>query len=59
MSPFLNFHRPCHFPVETVDDDGRTTKRYPYDNVATPYEKLNAARAELPQPAFRLIFVWD
>ncbi len=36
LSPFLNYHRPCHFPVETVGDDGRTTKRYPYANVATP-----------------------
>ena len=56
LSPFLNYHRPCHFPVETVGDDGRATKRYPYANVATPYDKLksldaaaavNAARAEM------------
>ena len=42
LSPFLNYHRPCHFPVETVGDDGRTTKRYPYANVATPYDKLKS-----------------
>ena len=42
LSPFLNYHRPCHFPVETVGDDGRVSKRYPYANVATPYEKLKS-----------------
>ena len=42
LSPFLNYHRPCHFPVETVGEDGRVTKRYPYANVATPYEKLKS-----------------
>ena len=42
LSPFLNFHRPCHFPVETVGDDGRIRKRYPYANVATPYGKLKS-----------------
>ena len=42
LSPFLNYHRPCHFPVETVGDDGRTTKRYPYANVTTPYDKLKS-----------------
>ena len=25
LSPFLNYHRPCHFPVKTVGDDGRAT----------------------------------
>ena len=48
LSPFLNYHRPCHFPVATVGDDGRVTKRYPYENVTTPFEKFksldNAAR---------------
>ena len=56
LSPFLNYHRPCHFPVETVGEDGRVTKRYPYANVATPYEKLksldNAARHLKPGVSF-------
>ena len=26
LSPFLNYHRPCHFPVESVGEDGRKTK---------------------------------
>ena len=42
LSPFLNYHRPCHFPVETVGEDGRVAKHYPYENVATPHEKLKS-----------------
>lgn len=42
LSPFLNHHRPCRFPIEAVGDDGRATWRYPYANVATPYEKLRS-----------------
>ena len=56
LSPYLNYHRPCHFPVETVGEDGRVTKRYPYANVATPYEKLksldNAAQYLKPGVSF-------
>ena len=29
LSPALNFHRPCMFPVEPADEDGRLGKRYP------------------------------
>jgi len=42
LSPFLNYHRPCHFPVKTISEDGRTKPRYPYANVTTPYEKLKS-----------------
>ena len=42
LSPFLNYHRPCHFPVATIGADGRVTKRYPYANVATPYDKFQS-----------------
>ena len=56
LSPFLNHHRPCHFPVETVGEDGRATKHYPYANVATPCEKLksldNAAQHLKPGVSF-------
>ena len=45
LSPFPDYHRPCHFPVETVGDDGRVTKRYPYANVATPFEKFKSLDA--------------
>ena len=42
LSPALNFHRPCMFPVERADDDGRIRKRYPHDAVTTPYERLKS-----------------
>ena len=42
LSPYLNFHRPCLFPTETVDHKGRITKRYLYRDVMTPFEKLKS-----------------
>ena len=45
LSPYLNFHRPCLFPVEAVDAKGRVRKRYPHANVMTPYEKLKSLPA--------------
>ena len=40
LNPYLNFHRPCFFPVTTTDAHGKETKRYPYEALMTPYEKL-------------------
>ena len=45
LSPALNFHRPCMFPVEQADDDGRLRKRYPHDAVMTPYERFKSLDA--------------
>jgi len=42
LSPYLNFHRPCHFPTEYTDKKGRIRKRYRYQNMMTPYEKLRS-----------------
>ena len=42
LSPFLNHYRPCLFPTEVIDAKGRTRKRYPDQNVMTPYEKLKS-----------------
>ena len=36
LSPFLNYHRPCLFPTDTLDDKGRVTKRYRDRDVMTP-----------------------
>ena len=36
LSPYLNFHRPCFFPEEVIDDKGRLTKRYRYQQMMTP-----------------------
>jgi len=35
---YLNFHRPCGFATETVDDKGKTKKEY--NDYLTPFEKL-------------------
>ena len=42
LSPYLNFHRPCFFPEEVINDKGRITKRYRYQHMMTPYEKLKS-----------------
>ena len=43
---YLNYHRPCFFPVTVTDDKGRQRKRYLYEHIMTPYEKLKS----LPKP---------
>jgi len=40
LNPYINFHRPCFFPVSIVDHRGRIKKTYPYKGVMTPYERL-------------------
>lgn len=42
LSPYLNFHRPCHFPTEIVDAKGRQRKLYRYQDLMTPYDKLRS-----------------
>ena len=42
LSPYLNFHRPCHFPTEFADPKGKIRKRYRYADMMTPYEKLKS-----------------
>ena len=45
LAPFVNYHRPCQFPVDKTDEKGRVRKVYRYENVTTPYQKLKS----LPQ----------
>ena len=42
LAPFLNYHRPCHFPVVVTDAKGKQRKTYPFDCVTTPYLKLKS-----------------
>lgn len=42
LTPYINFHRPCFFPEITLDDKGRQRRRYPYQAMNTPYEKLKS-----------------
>ena len=36
LSPFLNYHRPCLYPVDISDAKGRIKKRYPHHLKAFP-----------------------
>ena len=47
LNPYINFHRPCFFPVSVTDHRGKVKKIYPYQEVMTPYEKLKS----LPEAA--------
>jgi transposase InsO family protein len=40
MNPYLNFHRPCYFAVDTIDSKGKIHKTYPHDQIMTPWERL-------------------
>lgn len=42
LSPYLNYHRPCHFPMEYQDKKGKIRKRYRYQDMMTPYEKFRS-----------------
>jgi Integrase core domain. len=42
FNPYINFHRPCFFPVSVVDPKGKIKKTYPYEEVRTPYRKLKS-----------------
>jgi len=45
LNVYINFHRPCFFPVSVIDHRGKVEKTYPYQKMMTPYEKLKS----LPQ----------
>jgi hypothetical protein len=40
LNPYINYHRPCFFPVIDVDKRGKEKKRYPYEAMMTPYDKF-------------------
>ncbi len=40
--PYLNYHRPCYFPIMGFDKKGKWGKRYMAENIMTPYEKLKS-----------------
>ncbi len=42
LTPYLNYHRPCLFAEERIDEKGRRTRRYPYGLVMTPWDKLRS-----------------
>ena len=39
---YVNFHRPCYFPTTITDEKGKQRKKYRYQDMMTPYEKLRS-----------------
>ena len=42
LNPYVNFHRPCFFPETVTDSKGKERKKYRYEQMMTPYEKLKS-----------------
>lgn len=42
LNPYVNFHRPCFYPEIYTDSKGKQRKRYLYENMMTPYDKLKS-----------------
>lgn len=42
LNPYLNFHRPCFFAVDSVDAKGRVRKTYPQTQIMTPWDRLQS-----------------
>jgi len=42
LNPYINFHRPCYYPIVEIDQRGKQKKKYPYKLMKTPYEKFKS-----------------
>lgn len=42
LNPYINYHRPCLYPTLITDEKGKQKKKYKYDDMMTPYEKLKS-----------------
>jgi len=42
LNPYINYHRPCLFPIIMTDEKGKQKKKYEYKNMMTPYEKFKS-----------------
>lgn len=42
LNPHINYHRPCFFPEIITDEKGKQRKKYLYENMMTPYDKLKS-----------------
>jgi transposase InsO family protein len=40
LNPYLNFHRPCYFAVDSIDAKGKIRKTYPQNQIMTPWDRL-------------------
>jgi len=42
LNPYINYHRPCFFPVTITNDKGKQQKTYSYESMMTPFDKLKS-----------------
>ena len=42
VTPYINYHRPCFFAEIIIDSKGKERKKYRYESMMTPYEKLKS-----------------
>lgn len=42
LNPYVNYHRPCLYPTIMTDGKGREKKKYKYEDMMTPYQKLKS-----------------
>jgi transposase InsO family protein/transposase len=42
LNPYINYHRPCLFPNVITDSKGKQKKKYRYQDMMTPFEKLKS-----------------
>jgi len=42
LNPYINYYRPCFFPVIKTNAKGKQVKTYPYESMMTPYEKFRS-----------------
>ncbi len=42
VNPYLNFHRPCYFALDTIDAKGKIKKTYPRNQIQTPWQRLQS-----------------
>ena len=42
LNPYINYHRPCLYPITITDDKGKQKKKYRYEDMMTPYDKLKS-----------------
>ncbi len=42
LNPYVNFHRPCFFPVVIADAKGKQRKTYPFEAMTTPWERFKS-----------------
>lgn len=50
LNPYINYHRPCYFALDEIDDKGKVRKRYPHELIMAPFDKLRT----LPPPNINL-----